>query len=51
MCENTWLDGTVWMCSLMEKPCPYVKPIYTKECVEMKVKIKMRTWEKNELKK
>ena len=25
MCEYTWLDGTIWICSLMEKPCPFAE--------------------------
>lgn len=39
MCEYTWLDGTIWICSLMEKPCPFVKPQYNDLCIEMKVQL------------
>lgn len=36
MCPHTEYDADVgYICSIMEKPCPYVKPHYTEECVEM----------------
>ncbi|MDM8143179.1 hypothetical protein [Megamonas hypermegale] len=44
MCEHTWLDGTQWQCWLMKRPCPYVVPRYTKECIEMNVQIKTGKW-------
>lgn len=46
MCDYTWLDGTQWICSLMQKLCPYVKPQYTKECIDMKVQIQTGKWQK-----
>lgn len=48
MCEHTWLDGKQWMCWLMQKPCPYVKPTYTEECIDMKVQINTGKWGKVE---
>lgn len=39
MCEYTWLDGTIWICSLIEKPYPFVKPQYNDLCIEMKVQL------------
>ena len=42
MCEHTWLDGEVWNCWLMKKPCPFVKPEYNDLCIEMKVQIMLK---------
>lgn len=36
-CTNTHYDGQdkQYICEIMKKPCPYVKPYYTEDCVEM----------------
>ncbi|WP_278933618.1 hypothetical protein [Megamonas funiformis] len=34
MCEHTWLDGEVWNCWLMKKPCPFIKPEYNDLCID-----------------
>ncbi|UVX36181.1 MAG: hypothetical protein [Bacteriophage sp.] len=36
-CTNTEYSADIggYICTIMNKPCPYLKPYYTKECVKM----------------
>lgn len=36
-CTNTEYSADIsgYICTIMNKPCPYVKPYYTEECAEI----------------
>lgn len=40
-CTNTYYDDGQYNCDIMKKPCPYVKPYYTDECVEMAKQVEL----------
>ena len=44
-CTNTYYDADIkgYICTIMEKPCPYKKPYYTQECVNMVKEIELAT--------